>query len=286
MAQSAPMLLEDCLIWSGDSAAAITQHRNKEHAVAFHHIRREWAVPSRMVKVNDGQFVQPLTTLEIESLKRSGVCIEDIIRAQIKQHANYALQTEYSKDEYRKRKETKYSKSFTTLEPTLWHIAEYWFMKDPTRIREMLTLANIHLGGHYLVVDNGGGILVAGVLERLGDEQRSLACVHTGPAPPPRHQQHRVATVCLLRPVTHELSTIVYRRRDALDQPGRIQIMLANRVSPVDAEPEVVNDKQRIWMVKCKRTQDKIYETREDPFEGSGMRKWAAHHLVYVRGMN
>ncbi|KAF8578337.1 Gcd10p-domain-containing protein, partial [Ramaria rubella] len=137
--------------------------------------------------VNDGQFVQPLTTLEIESLKRSGVCIEDIIRAQIKQHANYALQTEYSKDEYRKRKETKYSKSFTTLEPTLWHIAEYWFMKDPTRIREsyppscssrtttqMLTLANIHLGGHYLVVDNGGGILVAGVLERLGDEQRSL----------------------------------------------------------------------------------------------------------------
>lgn len=57
--------------------------------------------------INDGQFVQPLTGVEIEALKQSGVRVDDIIKAQIEQHANYALKTEYSKDKYKKRKEAK-----------------------------------------------------------------------------------------------------------------------------------------------------------------------------------
>ena len=58
--------------------------------------------------INDGEFVQPLTVVEIEALKQSGVRVDDIIKAQIERHANYALKTEYSKDKYRKRKEAKY----------------------------------------------------------------------------------------------------------------------------------------------------------------------------------
>lgn len=75
--------------------------------------------------INDGEFVQPLTLEEIEALKKSGVhasvrscCAswrtikanlmpQEIIKAQIEQHANYSLKTEYSKDKYRKRKEAK-----------------------------------------------------------------------------------------------------------------------------------------------------------------------------------
>lgn len=34
----------------------------------------------------------------------------------------------------------------------------------------MLTLANVHPHGRYLVVDDGGGIVVAGVIERLGGQ--------------------------------------------------------------------------------------------------------------------
>lgn len=33
---------------------------------------------------------------------------------------------------------------------------------------QMLSLANVHPGGRYLVVDDGAGMVVAGVLERLG----------------------------------------------------------------------------------------------------------------------
>lgn len=76
--------------------------------------------------INDGQFVQPLTGVEIEALKQSGVhatvtihilrpCIcpggtdllQEIVRKQIEMHANYSLKTEYSKDKYKKRKAAK-----------------------------------------------------------------------------------------------------------------------------------------------------------------------------------
>lgn len=35
---------------------------------------------------------------------------------------------------------------------------------------QMLSLANVRPDGRYLVVDDGGGIVVAGVLERLGGQ--------------------------------------------------------------------------------------------------------------------
>lgn len=73
--------------------------------------------------INDGEFVQPLTFVDIQALKESGVHAsvsligpssaynewrwQDIIKKQIEQHANYSLKTEYSKEKYKKRKEEK-----------------------------------------------------------------------------------------------------------------------------------------------------------------------------------
>lgn len=90
---------------------------------------------------------------------------------------------------------SRFSKTFTTLESTLFHVADYWFAKDPNRVlgmrpdalgkplylngflaclsimaAQMVNLANIHPYGRYLVVDDGGGIVVAGVLEKLGGQ--------------------------------------------------------------------------------------------------------------------
>ncbi|KAF8204077.1 Gcd10p family-domain-containing protein [Pholiota molesta] len=141
--------------------------------------------------INDGEFVQPLTVDEIQALKRSGVHATDIIKMQIEQHANYSLKTEYSKDKYKKRKEAKYSKTFTTIEPTLYNVCEYWFAKDQLRLRDlridslaqMLNLANIRPGGRYLAVDDASGILVAGILERMGGSGRLLTICHTDSPP-------------------------------------------------------------------------------------------------------
>ncbi|KII94259.1 hypothetical protein PLICRDRAFT_36512 [Plicaturopsis crispa FD-325 SS-3] len=144
--------------------------------------------------INDGQFVQPLTLEEIEALKESGVHASDMIKMQIEQHANYSLKTEYSKEKYKKRKEAKYSKSFTTLEPTVFNVCEYWFAKDQSRIRDirtdtlaqMLSIANVRPGGRYLVVDDASGLVLAGVLERMGGEGRviSVCDIDSPPAYP------------------------------------------------------------------------------------------------------
>ena len=80
--------------------------------------------------INDDKVVQPLTTVEIEALKQSGVhssvralapypghtvahksALQEIIQKQIEQHANFTLKTEYSKEKYKKRKEAKYALS-------------------------------------------------------------------------------------------------------------------------------------------------------------------------------
>ena len=70
--------------------------------------------------------MQPLTLEEIEALKKSGLHasvsrvpwarhgshsyrkLQEIIKKQIEQHANYSLKTEYSKEKYKKRKEMKF----------------------------------------------------------------------------------------------------------------------------------------------------------------------------------
>ncbi|KAL4069857.1 Gcd10p family-domain-containing protein [Scleroderma yunnanense] len=120
--------------------------------------------------INDGDLVQPLTVAEIESLKKSGVHASvwlfaaaiDIIQAQIEQHTNYTLKTEYSKEKYKQRKEA--------------NICDYWFKKDHHRIRDirvdtlsqMLNLANVRPGGRYIIVDEASGLIVAAVLDRLG----------------------------------------------------------------------------------------------------------------------
>ncbi|KAG8968769.1 hypothetical protein FRB90_010797, partial [Tulasnella sp. 427] len=59
--------------------------------------------------INDGNFVQPLTYEEIETLKKTpGVHSSEIIKMQIAQNANYELKSEYSKEKYKKRKEAKF----------------------------------------------------------------------------------------------------------------------------------------------------------------------------------
>jgi Gcd10p family. len=70
----------------------------------------------------------------------------------------------------------RYSKSFTTIEPTLFNVCQYWFNKDQSRIRDVradtlsqiLNLANIRPGGRYIAVDDASGLIVSGILERMG----------------------------------------------------------------------------------------------------------------------
>jgi len=71
---------------------------------------------------------------------------------------------------------TRYSKIITTIEPTLSNVCEYWFLKDQSRLRDLrvdslsqvLNLANVRPGGRYIAIDDASGMLVSGILERMG----------------------------------------------------------------------------------------------------------------------
>lgn len=144
--------------------------------------------------INDGDAVQPLTVEEIEQLKKQGLSAAEIIQKQIEMHANYQLKTEYSKEKYKKRKEAKYSKGFATVIPTLFNVCEYWFNKDASRLRDIrpdtlsqiLNLASIRPGGRYLCVDDASGIVVTGILQRLGGQGRliTICDIESPPAYP------------------------------------------------------------------------------------------------------
>lgn len=79
----------------------------------------------------------------------------------------------------------RFSKSFCVIDPTVFNVCEYWFNKDQSRLRDirpdalgqMLNLANIRPGGRYLAVDDASGIVVAGILERLGGTSSSASCI-------------------------------------------------------------------------------------------------------------
>lgn len=67
-------------------------------------------------------------------------------------------------------------KTFKISEPTLLKVCEYWHRKHAGHgrdfrtdtVAQMLTMANVRPGGRCIVVESVSGLLVAGVLERLG----------------------------------------------------------------------------------------------------------------------
>ncbi|EPQ60453.1 Gcd10p-domain-containing protein [Gloeophyllum trabeum ATCC 11539] len=214
--------------------------------------------------INDGEFVQPLTSEEIETLKKSGVPASEIIKRQIEQHANYSLKTEYSKEKYKKRKEAKYSKTFTTIEPTLFNVCEYWFKKDQSRLRDircdtlsqMLHLASVRPGGRYIVVDDASGILVAGVLDRLSGDGRviSICDVESSPAYP-------VLTQLNLK--KEALSTVLSSLNWATADEEYIPMLAASGTSR-----EVKSERQKVRASKRKAAGDSLVSVREELFDG------------------
>ncbi|KAF7347586.1 tRNA (Adenine(58)-N(1))-methyltransferase non-catalytic subunit TRM6 [Mycena venus] len=214
--------------------------------------------------INDGEFVQPLTLEEIQALKQSGAHASEIIKMQIEQHANYSLKTEYSKEKYKKRKEAKYSKVFTTIEPTLFNVCEYWFKKDQTRIRDIrvdalsqiLNMANIRPGGRYLAVDDASGLIVSGILERMGGMGRLITICNTDS--PPAYPV--MVNMNFTNETAAPLSSLNWATADQSHTPV---------VPPSDVpSDQIKSDRQKSRLNKRKAATDLLNSTREDLFAG------------------
>ncbi|KAL4070689.1 Gcd10p family-domain-containing protein [Scleroderma citrinum] len=215
--------------------------------------------------INDGDLVQPLTVAEIESLKKSGVHASDIIQAQIEQHTNYTLKTEYSKEKYKQRKEAKYSKCFETIEPTVYSICDYWFKKDHHRIRDirvdtlsqMLNLANVRPGGRYIIVDEASGLIVAAVLDRLGGECRIIS-INDSDSPP------AYPVLNLMNYDRKSLASVLATLNWATAQEDHTPVF-----PPLDpTSGRIHSERQRVRLDKRKAASDVVMNTRTELFAG------------------
>ncbi|KAI0778806.1 Gcd10p-domain-containing protein [Trametes elegans] len=215
--------------------------------------------------INDGQFVQPLTVEEIEALKKSGLHASEIIKKQIEQHANYSLKTEYSKEKYKKRKEMKYSKSFSVIEPTLHNVCQYWFNKDQNRIRDLrpdslaqvMSYANIRPGGRYIAVDDASGVVVSAILDRLGGQGRliTICDVDSPPAYPVMVQMNFRKEA-----VTPIMASLNWATADEEYTP-----IIASTEPPAG---KFKSEGQRARINKRKVASDALMQTREELFAG------------------
>ncbi|RIB16626.1 Gcd10p family-domain-containing protein [Gigaspora rosea] len=123
------------------------------------------------VETIDDPFKQKLSYQDIEQLKKDRMEGQDIIKKVIESHLLFDRKTEYFKAKYIKRKESKSSRVFTPARPMLYSVWEYFFAKNPSKIRYTLSNVNVIKCKPYaklLVVDDTQGLLITGVMERLG----------------------------------------------------------------------------------------------------------------------
>lgn len=146
----------------------------------------------------DDNSSQVLKTHDIASLREQGISSKEILDTLITNSKSFSQKTEYAQEKYLKKKEKIYGDVLMFHKPSVSFLAEYYYNKDPVKVlglrpdtvSQILSFSNVHANGKYLVFDNGNGLIVAAVLQRLGGFGQLLHC-HVGSNP------SRQALACL-----------------------------------------------------------------------------------------
>ncbi|KAI8883539.1 eukaryotic initiation factor 3, gamma subunit [Backusella circina FSU 941] len=128
----------------------------------------------------DDSSIQKLSHEEVLALKEQGLqgtmAAEEIIKKMVDSHGGFDKKTEYSKAKYIERKKKKFNKIFIPIRPTLRTMCEYFFNKNPDKIKhlridtlsQLLSMANIRAHSKLLVVDDTQGMIITAIMERMG----------------------------------------------------------------------------------------------------------------------
>ncbi|KAJ3215617.1 tRNA (adenine(58)-N(1))-methyltransferase non-catalytic subunit trm6 [Dinochytrium kinnereticum] len=129
---------------------------------------------------------QQLSHMDIEQMKEASLTgkLDDseLIKTIVDNSKTFEKKTGFAKQKYIKRKQKKFSKSFHALETSAHNLCEFYFSQKAIKISElrvdtlsqMLSLANVHSGSKYLVIDGIKGLLAGAVMERMGGPFLSL----------------------------------------------------------------------------------------------------------------
>lgn len=115
-------------------------------------------------------------------------------------------------------------KVFTPIRPTINTITDYFFTKNPDKIKhlrvdtlsQLLCLANVHANNKMLVVDDTQGLIVASVLDRMGGHGQ-LVTLHEGD----HHNYDIVRYMNFPKSVQDTLYTVPFSTMDPLVPEGK-----------------------------------------------------------------
>ncbi|KAJ1954743.1 tRNA (adenine(58)-N(1))-methyltransferase non-catalytic subunit trm6 [Linderina pennispora] len=142
-------------------------------------------------EINDDPTSQKMTFEQIEELKLKSIAgdvsAKEIIDSLTENNASFEKKTEYAKSKYIRRKERKFMKAFTPIEPTVFNLCGYFFEVNPGKIRgirpdtlsQLLSLANVYSKARVLTVDDGQGLIAGSLLSRTTSEGMVFA-MHDG----------------------------------------------------------------------------------------------------------
>ncbi|CAL8090341.1 unnamed protein product [Orchesella dallaii] len=148
--------------------------------------------------IHDDNSSQAMKKHDIISLREQGVSSKEILDTIITSSKSFNQKTEFAQEKYLKKKEKIYGDVLVFRKPSISILSDYYFKRDPVKIlglrpdtlSQLLSYANIHAHGKYLIFENCCGLIVAAVLNRLGGYGAALHC-HIGSNP------QRQALVCM-----------------------------------------------------------------------------------------
>ncbi|KAF9916867.1 tRNA (adenine(58)-N(1))-methyltransferase non-catalytic subunit trm6 [Lobosporangium transversale] len=133
-------------------------------------------------EIIDDSSAQKLTLEDIRALKNEGLkgelTGEEIVNKLKESHSAFDKKTAYSQAKYLQKKGKKFHKIFTPIKPTTYFVNEYFYTKNPVKIRDirmdtlsqLLSYSNVHSGCKILVVDDTQGMIVSALAERMGGQ--------------------------------------------------------------------------------------------------------------------
>ncbi|KAK5638445.1 hypothetical protein RI129_012740 [Pyrocoelia pectoralis] len=139
--------------------------------------------------IDDGKS-QTLSKSEIENLRDRALSSGDIVQKLVENSRTFNSKTEYSQEKYLKKKEKKYFEYIQVRKPSIRLLAQMFYRQDPNKtlgirlddLSQLLTYANVHSDGHYLLYDSGtSGLVAASILNSIGHDTRGhLVHMHPG----------------------------------------------------------------------------------------------------------
>ncbi|KAI7903554.1 Gcd10p family-domain-containing protein [Cokeromyces recurvatus] len=216
----------------------------------------------------DDTSVQKLSHEEVLKLKEMGLRgeldTEEIIKKMVDSHAEFSKKTEYSKAKYIERKKKKFMKVFTPVRPTLNTISNYFFSKNPEKIKHiridtlsiLLSMANVHANAKLLVVDDTQGLIVASCLERMGGFGQ-LVALHEGDF----HNYDILRYMNFPKSVQDTLYTVPFAMIDPTTPEEPFDVLTEDQVNQLD------DDQKRAYQ-RRKTAWDYKVKSRKLLFEG------------------